>query len=136
MATVVTGQNVISNAIGKSQYRMVGEVEGDVSRWDVIVSNFSVPMLNLALLIAALALIVVAVIIGKGKTVLSLSPLALIWVLPYVWYEVLFNHSVVHTFFTYRSQLGSLFCLMAVIVICISLITGKYKKGGATENKA
>lgn len=116
IATLLTPANVFKDAFSQASERTGDYAENvwelaDFSRWTAITSNAGL-MPYKFLLLAAVALLVLAALRfnRKGwKTSLLLFGVAL---LPYAWYFVLANHSYLHWWFTFRTQLVTMVALL------------------------
>ncbi|MEI7814748.1 MAG: hypothetical protein WCJ13_08145 [Coriobacteriia bacterium] len=121
LSTLVLGYNVIEDGLASVMIRSYGAAPGvttgwasnlahqllgllpilgwhkDPPSWDVIAAACTVPMLVLVLITAMLAKHKRAD--GRGVRVLGLL---LVGALPFAWYLVLYNHSSIHYFMTYR----------------------------------
>lgn len=110
IGSTLTGQNILSEAIGATNYRLGGEIIGDTVSWyKAIATNLRVLLIPpILLLVLAFMLILLHAIIIKGyrlskqlakeRLILLLVALA-----PLVWYVVVANHSQYHHFFTYKN---------------------------------
>ena len=125
VASAITGENVLSNAIDQVAFRSGSEVsvsEGAESAGmlNVIEKNLSVYsttafLLLLALLIAA---VIWAVVVRKYRFRFRAEicvPLLFIALYPFVWYCVIRNHSMVHYWMTHRNLSATIFALACMV---------------------
>lgn len=126
LGSVITGENVIAEGLNVGVYRLSSDVsEGrsstiSVSRWDAILTNVvKLPLGVLGLLFSILLFVVCSKRKKQfvRKTILYLC----IGCMPYLWYLSLSNHSIVHNFFTYRTQWLALLALELIFVEHIDL---------------
>ncbi len=116
LGTIILRENIFLDAWEQSVYRL--ETEG-FTRWDAISQNLG--MLNYPLIIIALSLILIAIIVSFNKNGWKKAVLfSIVGILPYCWYFVLSNHSYLHWWFTYRSQITSVACCLLVFASFVS----------------
>lgn len=117
LSGVVLKMNVLSDAVAQASFRISGDESYIVDRKLLLLYNINTPAI-LSWFVSSgwlwLALAIIISIQKRWKAVAKLWPLFIISILPYIWYEVLANHSQVHFFFTNRTQYGT---LMAILVI-------------------
>lgn len=120
-ASLITGNSVMRDAVEQAQYRSGGEVtaaEGGVSATfgTVLGRNLGV-LANPAAAVIVLALLGVLVWLLVTKRCrfalerASLLSLAIAFAVPFVWYFLLRNHSLVHCWMTYRNLSAAVFAL-------------------------
>lgn len=139
LASLILGQNIFADAYEVGLYRMEAE---DFTRWDALTKNFA--MLPTGLIgIATLIAIAASMFRRKKFSFRKIIPLAIIALMPYVWYLLLANHSYQHWWFTYRLQAVTVVCLL--LMVCgetsvekrkksQSWINGNIQKHGINEN--
>jgi len=116
LATLLTGENVIQNALDEVMVRSSGAVDGNPVRYpDVVIANIkAIGKPAMAFLAAAIAGTAAWLMIRKKKTDARLSWKApdgwylFVMVLPLAWFFFTQNHSAVHTLYTYRIFAGSI----------------------------
>lgn len=120
-ASLITGNSVMRDAVEQAQYRSGGEVtaaEGGVS------ATFGAVLgRNLGVLANPAAAVIVLTLLGLLVWLLatkrcrfaleraSLPSLAVAFAVPFVWYFLLRNHSLVHCWMTYRNLSAAVFAL-------------------------
>ena len=120
-ASLITGNSVMRDAVEQAQYRRGGEVtaaEGGVN------ATFSAVLgRNLGVLANPAAAVIVLALTGMLVWLLvtkrcrfaleraSLLSLAIAFAVPFVWYFLLRNHSLVHCWMTYRNLSAAAFAL-------------------------
>lgn len=120
-ASLITGNSVMRDAVEQAQYRSGGEVtaaEGGVSATfgAVLGRNLGV-LANPAaavIVLALLGLLVWLLVTKRCRFALeraSLPSLAIAFAVPFVWYFLLRNHSLVHCWMTYRNLSAAVFAL-------------------------
>ncbi|MBQ8637342.1 MAG: hypothetical protein IJ423_05080 [Clostridia bacterium] len=115
LCAVILKSGVISNALKQAEYRMVGDENFVIDRVKVLTANIEGPMLLktfLNSLVPWILLVVIIILQRRWKECFRFLPLICIGIMPYVWYEVLVNHSQQHRFFTYRAQMGTLLIIL------------------------
>ncbi|MBQ7521529.1 MAG: hypothetical protein IJU14_01460 [Clostridia bacterium] len=126
-ASVILRQNIFFDAYDSIMYRTVHE---SYSRWETVKMNFDnffnnsfITTLFVVLIVTELFLAIFTFIRSKKNTENIISvilPFAILFVLPFLWYVVLTNHSYLHSWFTYRSLMVSSFalsCLLAKLTL-------------------
>lgn len=112
LATLTTDANIWADAMKNAAIRS-GEL-GDYTRIDALTENFK--MLNtkfIAIISIIMAILMCFRIRREGwKPAILLAMLA---VVPYVWYFLVANHSYLHSWFTYRLQMITVMSLFAAI---------------------
>ena len=136
-ASLITGNSVMRDAVEQAQYRSGGEVtaaEGGVSAtFGAVLSRNLGVLANPAaaiLVLALLGLLVWLLVTKRCRFALeraSLLSLAVAFAVPFVWYFLLRNHSLVHCWMTYRNLSAAVFALSGGL--CFGL-----KGNGSPEN--
>ena len=136
-ASLITGNSVMRDAVEQAQYRSGGEVtaaEGGVSAtFGAVLSRNLGVLVNPAAAILVLALtgmLVWLLVTKRCRFALeraSLLSLAVAFAVPFVWYFLLRNHSLVHCWMTYRNLSAAVFALSGGL--CFGL-----KGNGSPEN--
>lgn len=109
--------------------RTNGSESVPVNRMNLLYDNFiallppnllNIPLIKYILLGSSCALVLLFLVRKRNKLYLkSYIPLLIVALYPYIWYAVFANHSQVHTIFTYRAQLVSVFAFIIVFAGCI-----------------
>ena len=136
-ASLITGTNVLRDAMEQAQYRSGGEVtaaEGGVNAtFGAVLSRNLGVLANpaAAILVLALTGMLVWLLVTKRCRFAversSLLSLAVAFAVPFVWYFLLRNHSMVHCWMTYRNLSAAVFALSGGL--CFGL-----KGNGSPEN--
>ncbi len=122
VGSVITGDNLILEALNQAKYRTVGEVSYAPSQFMVyfaFIANL-IPLINIKSIIVIVACAVVGIIVKfKCKAEFKINKhqvlsFVLIIALQVVWYLVLSNHSYMHFWFTFRAYAGSIFATFAI----------------------
>ena len=124
-ASLITGENVLSEAVSQAQYRSGGQIAG--SEGSGSASFFAVAGKNLSVYGSAAGILVLLLIIAvllwlligrhgrlrpqAGQTV----GLCLVFLVPFVWYFLVRNHSMVHYWMTHRNLSAAVFALAAFV---------------------
>lgn len=136
ISSLITGNNVIQNAMNAASYRINGSWQGAKVTWyEKLQKVFSyLSTLHTFWVIAIILCIVAALIvlylymsISKGKTtVAEIIPLCFAFLYPFVWYAVLQNHSIIHfSLFTHKLLSISVFAASCILIKCSG-----YKRNG------
>ena len=136
-ASLITGNSVMRDAVEQARFRSVGEVaaaEGGVNATfgAVLGRNLGV-LANPAaavIVLALLGLLVWLLVTKRCRFALeraSLLSLAIAFAVPFAWYFLLRNHSLVHCWMTYRNLSAAVFALSGGL--CFGL-----KGNGSPEN--
>lgn len=136
-ASLITGNSVMRDAVEQAQYRSGGEVtaaEGGVNAtFGAVLSRNLGVLANPAAAVIVLALLGLLVWLLVTKRCCfaleraSLPSLAVAFAVPFVWYFLLRNHSLVHCWMTYRNLSAAVFALSGGL--CFGL-----KGNGSPEN--
>lgn len=106
LATIIMHRNIFENAINQARFR-TSQTVYDVrhSRTEVIITNmremFKRPYF-VALLVSVLYCVRMALPLIRSKVYRTL-PYFFVFMMPFAWYMVMFNHSWIHYWFTYRT---------------------------------
>ena len=120
LSSIVLGADVIADAASQASLRMSS---GETASYPLkaIHANMQAAKFNvriMQMLVGVNLVVTIYCIKHHNATVrrtLAFSAIiAAISVLPYFWYLILANHSVLHYWFTYRNQIGSLFSLACI----------------------
>ena len=119
LATVFTGMNVFADAIHTGIYRIGGEVPqmGHFNVIDTLLANIRKNSL-LPLMLIFLVLLTLMCLSFNKKNIKEAFLYFLVSLTPYLWYVVLSNHSYIHCWFTYRTQIIS---IAALFMVCLTL---------------
>ena len=124
--SVVLNRNVITDAMGAVVVRTVGDQEYEYSilrTFKSTLETWLTPEMRVFLVI--MICIIVLIIICERKLPQNTGGILCTAILPYLWYSVLSNHSDWHFWFTYRSQVITLF---AILIIGFDVIDNINKK--------
>lgn len=123
ISSVILRQNVIKNAIEKILFRTEGDADHPLARLDMLKLNFNLMYTNTTLLILGLTCVFFLYYAFKKKGVQFswgfILPMVFIALTPYIWYNVLANHSQIHFWFTYRVQILTTFALLSIFAFLI-----------------
>ena len=124
LGSLITGQNVLEEAVHSISYRMSAGADevgaSEIGRLDAIGRNLRANRFSLLLILAAF---VVCFILSECRKTFRLQgkliPTALAGLLPFGWYLVVSNHSVVHSWMTFRSLAVFVYALMTVAAMLL-----------------
>ena len=125
IAGITLPGDIFGDVFSTALFRMGGSEEYQIDRVQVLISNINHPYIlkHFTFLLIVLLIALVAVVLTRKeerKKLLTLIPVAVVMIYPYVWYEFMCGHSCIHHFFTYRAQMGTSFGLYFCILFCIS----------------
>ena len=128
-ASLITGTNVLADAMAQAQYRSGSDVaaaEGGAQAGfgAVVARNLAVFWNPAAVLLLAVLLGVLLWLLCTGRSRFApdkacLASLAVAFAVPFVWYFLLRNHSMVHDWMTHRNLAAAVFALSGFL--CFSL---------------
>lgn len=137
MGSLLTGQNILSDALKTAQYRTGTEVtaaEGTAATglFQVLSKNLGVYLTPGYLVLFGLLLVLFLGLLLYKKYRFapersSLASLALLFLVPFGWYLVLQNHSSVHYWMTYRDLTVAVFAI-------VSFLSFSLQKNGGTNH--
>ena len=121
LANILTSQDVIIDSVRNIIARTsttVGQGEKTFSIFEVIAKNisefFDTPFKYLASIFTLLCLYRNRNIENKETTLYKLSPFLIISLLPVLWYAFASNHSYIHTYFTNKGLIVSMFSMLII----------------------
>jgi len=141
IGSILLGRNLFSSAASKFAERTSLEVQtGNVTILSVFERNL-LRLVNKPYLLLALC-IVLYVIYRMIKTnykfskkgFISFIPYFIISIMPFAWYVVASNHSYIHSWFTYRVMMITVFSLLSYVATMFSCVGGKNEKSKRKEN--
>ena len=141
IASVLTGEDVISNAISQIGVR-TSHFDGDAGyTWFGVIFSNAANFLSMAVVCVVLAaLIAFGVFLLKYKRVPINVPAVLaicvVCCFPFVWYLILMNHSGVHHWFTYRELVISIFGVFALLFVQLDTGTRRGVRSASGGGKA
>lgn len=129
IATIILKQNVIKFALNQILLR-TGGTEEEVLNIKQIISNLLHIMFpgrtKIFFVLILLVWIIIFIIKHKpAQELISLSPLLLVGLLPFVWFFVLQNHNQHHAYFTYRILMISVFAMYAFMILSLNITKWK-----------
>ncbi|MGN0361315.1 MAG: hypothetical protein ACI4ET_00580 [Bilifractor sp.] len=135
MATCITGENIFKDALNQAEERSVGgDVSGLGSGPFAGIRRAIEAVDGKMFVVVAFVLIVFALFaIGLKMYRIHLDrnrmlSLALVCLYPFVWYMVLWNHSVIHSWMTYRELVISVFGVLCMGAVSIVRTPGRFLK--------
>ncbi len=135
IATAITGENVIANALSTAHFRSTGNgTYLDIFNsfrffLDNLLCKYDINLSNLFLVIIACVTILSIVFLTKRawKPLKQQAWWLAISILPLVWYCLLPQHSTAHFFFTWRALLVTVFSLSAIVLYAIKPQKNEFK---------
>ncbi|EAO8272195.1 hypothetical protein EJR50_22310 [Salmonella enterica] len=117
IASLILHRNVFSEALNQAAFRVEGNAEYPLNRYEMIYNNFhTMFMYDWFIYLLCIIALISGILLIKEKPLLWLSLICLS-IMPYVWYMALANHSQIHFFFTFRSQAVTLFSVMSLGIL-------------------
>lgn len=126
IGSLILKTNVITDGVEAAKFRTSGSEAypldyGETFRSNI--KNFFSPEGNPTLYLMAVMVIILLVILvlfrkndlRQDRNLKAAPAVAIIGIYPYVWYLVLSNHSMIHQWFTYRSQVITAFAFLTII---------------------
>lgn len=137
IGSIILNKNVIIDAFKQAVFRTTGNQIYHLDRLSMLMSNIHrlFPMSGVGLVVFALILLtfvfVVILLYKKSlSSVRNVIPFLIVGIYPYIWFNILASHSAIHSFFTYRIQMITLFAVLISIIYIIDWekINNDYKK--------
>lgn len=97
---------------GNEEYPLdrIGTIRKNLKAWLNVQDNGLISWSKVVFLILVIAIIyVIWKKLKDKKTILAYVPILFVAIYPYIWYLVMSNHSQIHYWYTYRTQLVALF---------------------------
>lgn len=120
LASLVTGENVLAEAVQSVSIRIGTDVPelgiSEAGRLGAITLNISASKFSFVLIVIAFA---VCFVLGAARFRSRYIPAALAGLLPFAWYLVVLNHSVIHSWMTFRSLAVFVYALTTIGVMLI-----------------
>lgn len=135
LASLILKKDIIKDAMETIFFRVNGNEEHTVSRISAVKENIEVFVSGRMLLIFVVIILLLVICVIRAhkdwSVCISAVPVLFIGLYPYIWYVVLANHSQIHSLFTYRNQLLTVFAVLGFLVHCIDF--SKFEFGSAKE---
>lgn len=140
-SSIILKKNIILDAFNQAVFRTEGNQDYPLDRVFMFKKNIGLILnkFNFLFFIGIVCLVVVIVIL-KRKAVKTnfdgnIFYLLIVGLFPYIWYFGMSNHSQIHYYFTYRTQIVTVFALSSFLSFILSelLLDNKIKKK-STEN--
>lgn len=129
LSSLITGDDVIGNALAAASMRLNGASKGVTVTWYEKLREFFSYLVTLhgfwiivilLCITAALIVLYLCLSVRKGKTTAAeIIPLCFAFLYTFVWYGVLQNHTIVHfLLFTHKLLSVSVFAALCVLIKC------------------
>ncbi|MDE7261127.1 MAG: hypothetical protein K2N78_03565 [Oscillospiraceae bacterium] len=124
LGSLITGENVLGEAINSISYRTGSEAAelgiSEIGRLDAIRLNLAANKFSLILILIAFAVcVVLSECRGTSRFQGKYIPTAFAGLMPFAWYLVVSNHSIVHSWMTFRTLAVFVYALMSVGVMLL-----------------
>lgn len=128
LSLLLLGPDTLRTVIQESQHRLVGNQEEALNRFQMLtmnIRNFIPPIYRyddkvyMHIFISLCAIVFMLLIFfmvryGQYKLYIKrVLPFILVALYPYIWFNVMANHSQIHNFYTYRIQMISVFAILS-----------------------
>lgn len=142
LATIICPQNIIAQALHQVVFRVAGDgAKYEVHRLSMLESNIKMLLQPFGhtpkiIIISLIVITCIFLIHYFRKTAIDktlIKKLLLFSLIPYLWYLMAANHSQIHSWFTYRSQIITVFSFVFLMSYIIdwskvkSALKGKFK---------
>lgn len=133
LSSIVLKINVMENAVAQGMFRALGNSEKPLNRALMYKNNISYILggkkvgIVIILLIFVLWGIAMLTAHKPWRTCMRMMPVLILAIYPYIWYGVMANHSDIHSWFTYRLQIISIFSGLSWLGYCIDMDSIKRK---------
>ena len=125
IGSLITKQNIVFEALNQAKTRVGGEVfyaSSQIFVYFAFVLNLAgfVCLKNLVVIPALIILLIWFIKKYKSQLIFRKNvclPMIIVACIPVLWYIIIANHSYMHYWFTYRSYAGSIFALLAMVVV-------------------
>lgn len=99
--------------------RLNGDETQTINRAKMLANNIEIMFskFHVFLFVTVVLIFIVFIFLGRNSNILKrqLCPLLCFVIVPYLWYIVMANHSQVHCWFTYRTQIVAVFSILAFL---------------------
>lgn len=126
ISSILLRENLISNALSKILERTSDKnIHGTFTKIDVLKINLemiiTVPnvLMNILNFIYIIYKSIKAKIWNRKKQYLKIIPFCIIAVMPFAWYILASNHSMIHYWFTYRSLAVTIFAMLSGLTVVL-----------------
>lgn len=134
LGSIVTGENILSDAINQVAVRTDNAVAQDEFSFTELMGRLFYASNELVIWFAAACIVFLAIYgIVKKKIKISLNRIVvcvIIGTMPFVWYAVLGNHSWIHFWFAYRELV---IFINALLMMTVGLIQNSTERMGERE---
>ncbi|MEX1551508.1 hypothetical protein [Enterococcus sp. C50] len=117
ISSVILKQNVVRDAFNRILFRTEGSDKYPLQRLTMLKENFALMYPKVVILLLATTCLVFLYLAYKNRTghlpLQFVCMFLLIAMTPYIWYNVLANHSQIHRWFTYRTQIVTTFAILS-----------------------
>ncbi len=136
IATILTGHNILKSGFENMLYRVNGDVTwiNHYNYIDVIYSNIKAIFHPITYLISGTIIVACILMLISKKYYFKFDfnknvNLALVAILPFIWYALLQNHSIIHVFYVHRN-------LAVTIMVILYILISSLHKNLKLENNA
>lgn len=117
ISSIILKQNVVKDAFNQILFRTEGNEKYPLQRLTMLKNNFTLMYPKVVILLLAITCFVFLYLAYKNRTghlpFQFMLVFLLIAITPYIWYNVLANHSQIHCWFTYRTQIITTFAILS-----------------------
>lgn len=116
ISSVILKQNIVKDAFNQILFRAEGNEKYPLHRLAMLKDNFTLMYPKVIILLLAITCFIFLYLAYKNRTEHLPFQFVLVFLLiaitPYIWYNVLANHSQIHHWFTYRTQIVTTFAIL------------------------
>ncbi len=122
LASVFLHRNIIAESMDHTRYR-IDTVNINITRWQAVQMNVETYISEyLSVLVIPLCIVLAVLAVVTSALKREWISLAIVELMPFVWYMILSNHTAIHCFMTYRMLIPSAFIFLLTINELIRMI--------------
>lgn len=135
---LITGDDIINNGLQQIRTRTISDAYGkDVTVFETIGRNFNF-ISGMPLKIFLILVIIMTLAFALSKKVKlsfdkNIIAIAIVGILPFIWYGVMRNHSYIHAYMTHRDLAVTVFAIMSALFLCFSI--DDWEKGNTSDKR-
>nr|WP_277895185.1 hypothetical protein [Enterococcus lactis] len=123
LSSIILNKNIVKDAINQILFRTEGNDKYPLHRLEMLKSNIKLMYPKVAILLLLITCLVFLYFAYRKRNSWHPFQLLVLFVLaavtPYIWYNILANHSQIHYWFTYRTQIITSFAILSAFAFLI-----------------
>ena len=123
LSSIILNKNIVKDAINQILFRTEGNDKYPLHRLEMLKSNIRLMYPKVAILLLLITCLVFLYFAYRKRNSWHPFQLLVLFVLaavtPYIWYNILANHSQIHYWFTYRTQIITSFAILSAFAFLI-----------------